>query len=431
MMSRGKHKRWMMAMGSRCGLPLPLVLLIVTSFLIYIVQLPYMMHSSRSTRQLLSIELRNVRARRSARWIGAIPVSIRNTSYDTPKMALSSPANSSSGAAPSKMQTSPVKITSLYANVARRQGASQSSTRAPPSQDAGDGFSIDGHTYPFILTAEHACGGGATGARLEFVTMIISGSANFLDRKTVRETWAKPRDNGRFLFLLGRPKDEKTQARIVEESAAHGDLVQADFGDTYRNLTLKTVMGLRWASRYCGNARYLFKTDDDTFAHMNNILRYLRKIGTRSRYVSCRANDDHRPERDVESKWYVPESLFNETFYPVYCSGAGYILSMDVVSALYEAATRTPSIPVEDAYVTGILTRAIGVVPRMNLAFGYEKEVDGINVPSLRQAFQWIFTYTGHASDGVVRFQHTMLNLMNFRQHGGSGGISLMPFRKL
>ena len=40
------------------------------------------------------------------------------------------------------------------------------------------------------------------------------------------------------------------------------------FQDTYRNLTLKTVMGLKWSAIFCPQAKFVMKTDDDIFVNL-------------------------------------------------------------------------------------------------------------------------------------------------------------------
>ena len=43
------------------------------------------------------------------------------------------------------------------------------------------------------------------------------------------------------MFSLGMPKDETYQAEVLKEAIQYGDLQQADFLDTYRNLTNKVI----------------------------------------------------------------------------------------------------------------------------------------------------------------------------------------------
>ena len=63
---------------------------------------------------------------------------------------------------------------------------------------------------------------------------------------------------------------------IKEENYLHGDLVQGNFIDSYRNLTHKGVMGLRSVTENCEQAQFIVKIDDDmcvnTFLVIENVL---------------------------------------------------------------------------------------------------------------------------------------------------------------
>ena len=47
------------------------------------------------------------------------------------------------------------------------------------------------------------------------------------------------------------------------------------FQDTYHNLTLKTIMGLKWMSIFCPQAQYVLKTDDDIYVNVDLLHRSL------------------------------------------------------------------------------------------------------------------------------------------------------------
>lgn len=57
----------------------------------------------------------------------------------------------------------------------------------------------------------------------------------------------------KILFLLGQTTSNETQAKINTESDLYGDVIQESFLDTYNNLTLKTVMMLKWVNKNCQN----------------------------------------------------------------------------------------------------------------------------------------------------------------------------------
>lgn len=70
----------------------------------------------------------------------------------------------------------------------------------------------------------------------------------------------KPRQRADFsdfavkvVFLVGQTPSNETQARIVTEAEQFGDLIQESFLDSYNNLTLKTIMMLKWVTANCGD----------------------------------------------------------------------------------------------------------------------------------------------------------------------------------
>ncbi|NWI21742.1 B3GT4 galactosyltransferase, partial [Crypturellus soui] len=68
-------------------------------------------------------------------------------------------------------------------------------------------------------------------------------------------------------------------AALVHEAAAHGDLLQGPFADTYRNLTRKTLLLLAWAAARCPGARYVLKADDDVYVNVPALLAHVAALG--------------------------------------------------------------------------------------------------------------------------------------------------------
>lgn len=80
----------------------------------------------------------------------------------------------------------------------------------------------------------------------------------------------------RVLFLIGQTMDNDTQIRITNESEEYGDIIQESFLDSYNNLTVKTIMMLKWMNINCiDKVKYLMKCDDDTFVNVPNLLHVL------------------------------------------------------------------------------------------------------------------------------------------------------------
>lgn len=184
------------------------------------------------------------------------------------------------------------------------------------------------------------------------------------------------------LFLLGEPHGQYpaggTQGDLARESAAQGDLVQAAFRDTYRNLTLKTLVGLNWASTHCPKSRYVLKTDDDVYVNVPELVSELIRRGgawgqqksktTGSRPVPLlylgRVHWWVRPSRAPGGRHLVSEEQWPPTWgpFPPYASGTGYVLSSSAVQLILKAAARAPLLPLEDVFV-GVSARRGGLAP--------------------------------------------------------------------
>lgn len=59
--------------------------------------------------------------------------------------------------------------------------------------------------------------------------------------------------NVRTVFLVGRTRDNEAHAQLINESRLYDDLIQEDFMDTYNNLSIKTLMMLKWVNTNCAD----------------------------------------------------------------------------------------------------------------------------------------------------------------------------------
>ena len=111
---------------------------------------------------------------------------------------------------------------------------------------------------------------------------VYSVSANFKQRTVKRNSWGQLNhthiSRTRIIFILGQPGNPSEQTGIQQESDQFGDIVQADFLDTYRNLTLKGFTALKWISSYCAQAKFVSKIDDDTFVNTFELVAYFDNV---------------------------------------------------------------------------------------------------------------------------------------------------------
>ncbi|NWS79246.1 B3GT4 galactosyltransferase, partial [Crotophaga sulcirostris] len=99
------------------------------------------------------------------------------------------------------------------------------------------------------------------------------------------------------------------RAALRAEALRHGDVLQGAFPDAYANLTLKTLLLLRWAASRCGAARFVLKADDDVFVNVPALTRYLAAlpVPTPPLYLG-RVHWWVRPQRDPRARHHVPSS---------------------------------------------------------------------------------------------------------------------------
>ena len=217
--------------------------------------------------------------------------------------------------------------------------------------------------YPFILISPNACRNVTTNAmsEIDLLVVITSIVKDYDRRQAIRLTWLSvTRQNThphvRHVFLFGHTNDEEVE-QLKEGNKIHHDLVQQSFRDSYRNLTLKTLMGLEWVGRFCPTAKYIMKTDDDMFVNVTNILRLTRQPNL-DKVVLGRCWQSAKPIRNITNKWYASKLSYPEDRYPAYCSGTGYVMSAKVASDIVRVSSSVPFFHLEDVY-TGMCVKLL------------------------------------------------------------------------
>ena len=222
-------------------------------------------------------------------------------------------------------------------------------------------------TSKFLIENPNLC---LSVKNLSVVVIVHSSSENFERRQIIRKTWANGKlieslGTIRIVFMVGKPATAMIQRQIKTESYEFEDILQGDFMDTYRNLTQKGVMGFKWLSERCMNAKYVVKTDDDVIVDTFRLLTDFRKnLHRGSKTIICELLLNSKIIRNKNSKWYVDASQMPELKrYKRYCRGYFVAFSTELIPYLYEASKSTPFFWVDDVYLYGILpSRITGVV---------------------------------------------------------------------
>ena len=204
---------------------------------------------------------------------------------------------------------------------------------------------------------------------LRLVIVIFSSPDNIHYRDAVRQrllSQITPDKLVTFVFLLGRVQESGSNYRpaitIKEENYINGDIVQGNFVDSYRNLTLKSATMIHWTKTYCKNAQFLLKVDINVDIDLLKLFKVLDALRIPAQqYAVCNIVLYSRPERDRNSKYYVSKSSYIHMRYPMYCKGGAYILTTNAVEEMWQATYFLEFLALEDVYLTGFIRGMIGM----------------------------------------------------------------------
>ncbi|XP_013414866.1 beta-1,3-galactosyltransferase 1 [Lingula anatina] len=210
--------------------------------------------------------------------------------------------------------------------------------------------------HSLLISPRDFCGNDVT-----ILIVVLSEFTNLVRRKTIRNTWAstleKP-EGVRIAFIFGQQSAKKWNDRLEEESQKYQDIIKYDFPDIYSNLILKSLSILRWATDHCKNVNFVMKVDDDVFIMTSRLHSYFERLYPK-RILRGHYNAHYTVLRD--GKWLVTRDQYPFSEFPPYIAGGAYIMSLDVAETLFEAAKRVPLLPIEDAFITGILAKITGI----------------------------------------------------------------------
>lgn len=223
--------------------------------------------------------------------------------------------------------------------------------------------------FPYIINEPNKCAESSTAP---FLVLLIATEARQVEaRNAIRQTWGNdsvaPALGFIRLFLLGKSEGELgvlQQGMLEAESRRYHDIIQQDFLDSYKNLTIKTLMGMNWVALHCPQVSYVMKTDSDMFVNTEYLIHKLLRpdLEPKKNYFTGNNMRGFAPNRNKNSKWYMPPEMYPSKKYPTFCSGTGYVFSGDLAGKIYRASLRIPHLHLEDVYV-GICLAKLRIEP--------------------------------------------------------------------
>ena len=205
-------------------------------------------------------------------------------------------------------------------------------------------------------------------ATILIVIFTTQSAKGFHQRQAIRNSWAQDCTNTfssqcSYLFVFGRRPDNLSNLLLRNEHEQYGDIIQESFIDSYRNLTYKSIFTWKWISTSCKEkADYIFKTDDDVFVRVDNMLKLVEKLQKKPTRSMHGFVIQGTPHRHKESKYFITTQEYPFSRYPTLCSGTGVIYPSSLAADLYNISLSTPYVYLEDVY-TSICATKLGISP--------------------------------------------------------------------
>lgn len=248
-------------------------------------------------------------------------------------------------------------------------------------------------SFPYVINEPDLCAGDV------FLVIAVHSRLSYhARRQIIRQTWGSVRQYEsqriQIVFFVAATSSKKDQEALLIESRTYRDVVQRDFLEHYRNMTLKHLSVLRWVADYCSHASYLVKVDDDTFV---NVFHAIQLLNTRvPRHFMCKvvSGVPVRSTKSAMRKWLVTRREYPYKKYPLYCEGFAYFIDVNHVKELYWCSQFSNFFWIDDIFVTGLVAKKLRIL-RERLWNGHSWAE---SVPSLASSkiLDYVFVRAGH-----------------------------------
>ena len=236
--------------------------------------------------------------------------------------------------------------------------------------------------------------------QVQLFVFIFSLPDNSHYRQLIRDTWLNQTlfsaKSLQHVFLLAHD-DKSNGTKLMLEAEANNDIVLLDMRESFCHLTLKALAGLQLAGDICPHASFVMKADDDVLINMFMLQEKLHSLRVQRRAERVIMGNVWYGANAMRSGQYAVSKLqYAPSTYPPFCSGAAYIMSMDVAKLLSKLAMEDQSkalLHLDDPYLTGVLAN------RAKLAH-----------TQLGKLYSWNMRYNEDMTDGFLR-NHMMLHL--------------------
>ena len=250
----------------------------------------------------------------------------------------------------------------------------------------------------FLIDSPGLCSKHANLSTFIFVQVAVE---SFDLRNYARQRWLSPylfkNPHVSGAFFVGLPTNGRVQAQLEAEADFHGDIIQGDFIDTYKNMSIKSVAAIEWISKYCTNTLHIIKVDGDVFVNIVQVMAHLDEKPIEPKTFYCSINRFARPKSIT-----VPNTVYPHSQTPSYCAGAFYVHRTSLIEEYVKAAMETPyTIWSQDVFMTGVLRVAMKNVYLKQITSGRWSTESVYSLNQYTNCKEGIKAYAIHVKDHV------------------------------
>lgn len=138
----------------------------------------------------------------------------------------------------------------------------------------------------------------------------------------------------KIIFFMGC-STLKNQYLIERELSLYNDIVQFSFKNSYLNLTLLSIMAIKYCYKRYNKIKYYIKTDDDIYINYNLLFNSIKIINPNNKVVYGHIGYRKIVNRNKKSKDYIPYFEYHYDYIPKYVYGALIIVTKTALKLLY------------------------------------------------------------------------------------------------
>ena len=190
----------------------------------------------------------------------------------------------------------------------------------------------------------------------DIIVVVMIAPKSHKTRKFLRETTLRFTQNNtalgiRHTFVVGVTKSLKIQQQLEMENQHHGDIIQQNFMDTYKNLTLKSLAAFEWVTKHCPTTKWIVKADEDLYINIVSLWKTANFYANSDVMLGACIYRAKPRRKQKQNKYYLSFEEYPYSVFPKYCCGPMYMLTISVAKHLLEVSPNCPFIRFEDVYM--------------------------------------------------------------------------------